>query len=99
MAKGFDASAPIGTLVPAAGVDPAHGVIELLVNGEVRQSGDLADLIWSVAETIAALSMLSRLEPGDLLLTGTPDGVGPVVRGDVLEGRLDGVGTVTARVV
>lgn len=99
MAKGFDASAPIGTLVPAAGVDPTSGAIELRVNGELRQSGDLADLIWSVAETIAALSTYVRLEPGDLLLTGTPDGVGPVVPGDVLEGRLAGVGTVTTTVV
>ncbi|MFZ7088985.1 fumarylacetoacetate hydrolase family protein [Curtobacterium sp. RRHDQ10] len=99
MAKGFDASAPIGTLVPADGVDPTNGAVELRVNGELRQSGDLADLIWSVAETIAALSALVRLEPGDLLFTGTPDGVGPVVRGDVLEGTLTGVGSVRTTIV
>jgi fumarylpyruvate hydrolase len=99
MAKGFDASAPIGTLVPAQGVDPAVGRIVLRVNGEVRQQGDLGDLIWSVAETIAALSRAVRLEPGDLVMTGTPEGVGTVQRGDLLEGELEGVGTVTARIV
>jgi fumarylpyruvate hydrolase len=99
MAKGFDASAPIGMLVPAAGVDPTAGAIELRVNGQVRQSGDIGDLIWSVAETVAALSAFVRLEPGDLLFTGTPDGVGTVERGDLLEGTLAGVGTVSTRIV
>ncbi len=98
-AKGFDASAPLGALVPATGVDPTTGAVELTVNGEVRQSGDLSDQIWSVAETIAELSRSVRLAPGDLLMTGTPEGVGPLVRGDVVEGRISGIGSVRTRVV
>jgi len=99
LAKGFDHSAPIGTIVPAGSVDPTTGGITLHVDGELRQSGDLADQIWSVAETIAALSRAVRLEAGDLLFTGTPDGVGPVSRGSVLRGTIDGVGTVETRIV
>ncbi|PCN47815.1 fumarylacetoacetate hydrolase [Curtobacterium sp. 'Ferrero'] len=98
-AKGFDASAPLGALVPAAGVDPDAGAIELRVNGVVRQTGDLADQIWSVGETIAALSRSVALAPGDLLMTGTPDGVGPLVRGDVVDARIEGVGALTTRIV
>ncbi len=99
MGKGFDHSAPIGDLVPAAGVDPAHGRIELRVNGSVRQSSDLSKLIWSVPETIAYLSRLVRLAPGDLIFTGTPEGVAAAQRGDLLEGTIEGVGTVRTRVV
>jgi fumarylpyruvate hydrolase len=99
MAKGFDHSAPIGTLVPAAGIDPAKGAIELRVNGEVRQSSDLSKLIWSVPEVVAYLSKLVRLAPGDLIFTGTPEGVAACVRGDVLEGRVAGVGTVQTKIV
>ena len=99
MGKGFDHSAPIGMLVPAAGVDAAKGKIELKVNGEVRQTSDLAMLIRSVPEVIAYLSKLVRLEPGDLIFTGTPDGVAAVRRGDVLEGTVEGVGTVRTRIV
>lgn len=99
MAKGFDHSAPIGLLLPAAGVDPGHGRIELRVNGELRQSSDLDQLIWSVPEVIAYLSRLVRLAPGDLIFTGTPEGVAACVRGDVLEGMIEGVGTVRTRVV
>ncbi len=98
-AKGFDASAPIGTLVPAGGVDPTRGAIELRVGGDLRQSGDLADQIWTVAETVAELSRFVTLAPGDLLMTGTPDGVGPLVRGDELEGTIAGVGSVRTRIV
>lgn len=98
-AKGFDASAPVGVLVPAAGVDPTTGAVQLTVNGVVRQTGDLGDQIWSVAETIAELSRSVRLAPGDLLMTGTPAGVGQLVRGDVVEGRIAGVGSVRTRVV
>ena len=95
MAKGFDHSAPIGMLVPAAQVaDPAHGLIELKVNGAVRQTSDLAMMIWNVPETIAFLSKLVRLAPGDLIFTGTPEGVAAVERGDLLEGTVAGVGTV-----
>ena len=92
MAKGFDHSAPIGTMVPAGGVTP--GRIELKVNGVVRQSSDVGKLIWSVPETIAYLSKLVRLEAGDLIFTGTPEGVAAVERGDLLEGMVEGVGAV-----
>jgi fumarylpyruvate hydrolase len=99
MAKGFDHSAPIGTLVPAARVaDPAHGVIELKVNGAVRQTSDLSMMIWNVPETIAFLSKLVRLAPGDLIFTGTPEGVAAVERGDLLEGRIEGIGSVVTRI-
>ena len=96
MGKGFDHSAPIGDLVPAEGVTP--GRIELKVNGTVRQSSDVAKLIWSVPETIAYLSKLVRLEAGDLIFTGTPEGVAAVQRDDVLEGTVEGVGGVRARI-
>ena len=99
MGKGFDHSAPIGDLVPAAKVDPTKGRIELRVNGAVRQTSDLSKLIWSVAETVAYLSKLVRLEPGDLIFTGTPEGVAAVVRGDLLEGVVEGVGSVKTRIV
>ncbi len=99
MSKGFDCSAPIGELVPAARLpDPTRGKIELKVNGAVRQTSDLSQMIWSVAETVAFLSTLVRLAPGDLIFTGTPAGVGAVVRGDVMEGVVEGVGSVTVRV-
>ncbi|MFN6953356.1 MAG: fumarylacetoacetate hydrolase family protein [Acetobacteraceae bacterium] len=99
MGKGFDHSAPMGALVPAAGVNPGKGKIELKVNGEVRQSSDLAMLIWSVPEVIANLSRLVTLEPGDLIMTGTPEGVAAVQKGDLLEGMVEGVGTVRTRIV
>jgi fumarylpyruvate hydrolase len=100
MGKGFDHSAPIGTLVPASALpDPTKGKIELKVNGQVRQVSDLSLLIWSVAETIAYLSKLVTLAPGDLIYTGTPEGVAAVQRGDVLEGVVEGVGTVRTKIV
>jgi len=99
MGKGFDHSAPIGTIVPAAGIDPGRGRLELKVNGKVRQTTDLSMLIWSVPEVIAYLSKLVRLEPGDLIFTGTPEGVAACVRGDVLEGSIEGVGTVQTTIV
>jgi len=99
MSKGFDFSAPIGEILPVAGGHPDSGSIVLRVNGEVRQQGDLADQIWPVPDIIAALSRLVALQPGDLIFTGTPDGVGPVVRGDVLEGEIAGVGVVRTKVV
>ena len=91
MAKGFDQSAPIGEMVPAAGVDPGKGKIELKVIGAVRQTSDLSFMIWNVAETIAYLSGLVRLEAGDLIFTGTPEGVAAATKGDVLEGHVDGL--------
>jgi len=100
MGKGFDHSAPIGLLVPAAALaDPTKGAIELKVNGTVRQTSDLSFMIWSIAETIAYLSGLVELQAGDLIFTGTPEGVAACVRGDVLEGMVAGVGTVTTKIV
>jgi fumarylpyruvate hydrolase len=99
MGKGFDHSAPMGALVPAAGVDPSKGLITLTVNGQLRQTSDLSKLIWSVPEVIANLSQLVRLEPGDLIMTGTPEGVAAVVKGDLLVGAVAGVGEVRCRIV
>ena len=98
MGKGFDHSAPVGTMMPAAGFDPTKGRIELEVNGAVRQSSDLSKLIWSVAETIAYLSKLVRLEAGDLIFTGTPEGVAAVKAGDVLEGKVEGLPPLRVRI-
>ena len=98
--KGFDHSAPIGTIAPAASIGhPTSGAIWLKVNGEVRQRGDLSQLIWKIPEVIAHLSALFTLAPGDLIYTGTPAGVGSVRRGDALEGGIDGVGTLRLSVV
>jgi fumarylpyruvate hydrolase len=100
MSKGFDASAPIGEIAPASEIGhPASGTILLAVNGAPRQTGDLADMIWPVPEMIAALSRLVTLAPGDLIFTGTPAGVAALVRGDVAEGWIEGVGRVSTRIV
>jgi fumarylpyruvate hydrolase len=99
MSKGFDFSAPIGEIVPASRIGhPARGSIELKVNGKIRQSSDLNRMIWSVAETVAYLSGLVRLAPGDLIFTGTPEGVAAVRRGDLLEGIVESVGSVRTRI-
>ena len=93
MGKGFDRSAPIGALRAAEAIGhPDAGAIWLRVNGELRQEGDLGQQIWNVPETIAYLSTLVELRPGDLIMTGTPRGVGRVLRGDHLEGHIDKVG-------
>jgi fumarylpyruvate hydrolase len=93
MSKGFDHSAPIGLIVPASRIGhPAAGRISLAVNGEERQKGDLSDMIWPVADVISFLSSLVELQPGDLIYTGTPDGVGQIRRGDRVSGAIDGVG-------
>ena len=100
MAKGFDHSAPIGTIEPASAIGhPDTGAITLSVNGVERQRGDLADQIWNVSETIAFLSQFVTLRAGDIIMTGTPAGVGAVVRGDVVEGAIAGVGTVSTKIV
>ena len=91
MAKAFDASAPCTALVPATDGPLTRGTIRLAVNGAERQRGDLADMIWPVAEAIAFLSRLVALRAGDLIFTGTPEGVGPVRPGDRLEGHIDGL--------
>ncbi|MEA2772964.1 MAG: fumarylpyruvate hydrolase [Acetobacteraceae bacterium] len=99
MGKGFDWSAPIGLMVPASKIGhPSTGLIELKVNGKVRQTSDLSKMIWNVSETIAYLSGLVKLAPGDLIYTGTPENVAAVQRGDLLEGVVDGVGSVRTRI-
>jgi len=100
LAKAGDASAPIAPLHRATDVgDLSHATIWLHVNGQKRQHSDTAKLIWSVAETIAYLSKYFRLEPGDLIYTGTPEGVGPVVPGDLMEGGVQGLEPLRVRVV
>jgi len=90
--KAFDQSAPIGQIVPIARTGELNaGTISLSVNGQPRQRADLGNLIWNVAETIEHLSTAWALQPGDLIYSGTPAGVGPVVRGDVMEGHIDGL--------
>lgn len=98
--KAFDASAPCSKIYPAStGGHPSKGAVTLEVNGQVRQSGDLADLIWNIPETIAYLSTLFKLESGDLIFTGTPSGVGAIKKGDLLLGTVEGVGALTVTVV
>lgn len=97
--KAFEQSAPATALVPAAKIGhPAAGRIWLSVNGAVKQDGDLNQMIWKVPEMIAELSTLFRLAPGDLIFAGTPAGVGPCKAGDVLEGGVAGVGTLSVKI-
>jgi fumarylpyruvate hydrolase len=98
--KGFDHSAPIGPIHPAAQVgDVGKAAIALSVNGQLRQSSDVSKLIWNIAETIEHLSRLWALQPGDLIFSGTPEGVAAVKAGDLMEGSVAGVGTLKVRVV
>lgn len=100
MGKGFDHGAPITAIQPVSIVGhPAHGAIWLKVNGQPRQNGDLEQMSWEVAEVIAKLSTYVTLAPGDLIFTGTPAGVSKIVRGDVLEAGVTGVGELTVRLI
>lgn len=100
MAKGFDESAVACVIQPVAMVGhPQVGRIWLTVNGQLRQQGDLSSMLWKVADIIANLSTSVRLAAGDLIYTGTPAGVGPLLPGDVLEGGVDGVASFRARIV
>ena len=91
---------PASDLVPASEIGhPTDGAIWLKINGEIRQQGDLNQMIWKVPEMISYLSGLFTLAPGDLILSGTPSGVGPVKRGDQLEGHVDGVTDLHCKVV
>jgi fumarylpyruvate hydrolase len=97
--KAFDASAPCGTIQPASQIGhPAKGAITLAVNDVERQRGDLAQMIWSVPEIIANLSASYRLMPGDLIMTGTPAGVGALAPGDRVLGRIEGVGELAVTI-
>uniref|UniRef100_UPI0030ED85EF fumarylacetoacetate hydrolase family protein n=1 Tax=Roseobacter sp. HKCCA0882 TaxID=3120337 RepID=UPI0030ED85EF len=97
--KSFEHSAPISPLLPVSQVGhPSTGEITLHVNGALRQEGDLAQMIWKTPEIIRYLSQYFELAAGDVILTGTPAGVGPVARGDVMEGKVAGLGTLSVRV-
>lgn len=99
MGKGFDFSAPCGTLHRVSDVGHIEkGTISVKVNGEDRQNSGIEHLIWNVAETISYLSKFMTLAPGDLIYTGTPDGVGPVVAGDVMDGHIDGLSDIRVSV-
>ncbi|MGP4804182.1 fumarylacetoacetate hydrolase family protein [Agrobacterium cavarae] len=99
-AKAFEFSAPISPLVPASKIGhPDKGAVWLDVNGARKQSGDLDQMIWKTAEIIAELSKVFTLAAGDVIMTGTPAGVGPVVKGDTMECGVDGVGKLTVKVV
>ena len=92
--KGFDASAPCGAVRPADQCGALKGRIAIAVNGATKQDGKLSDMIWNVAEVIAQCSRLWTLQAGDLIFTGTPEGVGPLERGDAVRGEIEGVGVV-----
>jgi fumarylpyruvate hydrolase len=98
--KGFDHSAPIGPITPAAAAgDVANAEIYVQVNGQDRQRSNVSQLIWNIAETIEHVSAAWELQPGDLIYTGTPEGVGAVVAGDTMVGAVAGLGELTVRVV
>ncbi len=100
MSKGFDCSAPISEIVPVSNTgDPAKAAINLAVIGAQRQVGNVDQMIWSVAEIISTLSGLVALQPGDLIFTGTPEGIGPLVAGDEVLAVIDGVGELSFHVV
>jgi fumarylpyruvate hydrolase len=95
LGKDVEESSVVSEIVPMPGTIIDKGAISLNVNGHQKQSSDLSKLIWNIPELIADLSKFYHLQPGDLIFTGTPEGVGPVVSGDRIEGRIDGVGTIT----
>ncbi|NIF78132.1 fumarylacetoacetate hydrolase family protein [Paraburkholderia sp. Cy-641] len=98
--KAFDRSAPMGPIHPASTVGHFEkAALWLTVNGETKQTSDVSHLIWSVAETVAYLSKFFRLEPGDVIFTGTPEGVGAVGTGDTMKVGVDRLGELTVRVV
>jgi fumarylpyruvate hydrolase len=97
-AKGFDFSAPISAIRRWSGPAP-QGRIKLSVNGATKQDAVVSDMIWGVGAIIAEASKLWRLAPGDLIYTGTPEGVGPVVKGDLVEGEIEGVGALSFKIV
>jgi fumarylpyruvate hydrolase len=97
MGKGFDHSAPIGPLTP--GVPPQSGRISLTVDGETRQAGDLRDMIWSVAEIISTLSQFVALAAGDLIFTGTPSGVGPILPGQTVRGVITDIAPIEVKFI
>ncbi len=98
LGKDIEGGSVISEIVPMPGVILDHGVIEMTVNGQPRQKSDLGKLIWNLREIIADLSLFYHLQPGDLIYTGTPEGVGPVVAGDRIDGRIEGVGEIVLNI-
>ena len=98
LAKGMDTFGPLSDPVPAEGLDLSSLHLTLKVNGEVRQDGNTRDMIFSLAFVVSYLSRFMTLEPGDVIATGTPEGVSEIRRGDVVTATIDGVGTITNRV-
>ena len=96
--KNVEQSSPLGMIQKSGGFDPNKGTIRLTVNGVTKQEADLADMIWPVADIVSYLSSLYRLEPGDLIFTGTPAGVGPVVTGDQITVTIQGLEPLSVRV-
>ncbi len=95
LGKDVEESSVVSEIVPMPQTVLSSGALVMNVNGAQRQASDLSKLIWNIPELIADLSKFYHLQPGDLIFTGTPEGVGPVVSGDRIEGRIDGVGTIT----
>jgi fumarylpyruvate hydrolase len=99
LGKDVEASAPVCSIAPVSAIGhPAKGAITLRQNGQMRQSADIGQMVWSVPEIIAHLSGFYHLGPGDLIFTGTPAGVGPVAPGDLLEGAVEGVGELAVTI-
>jgi fumarylpyruvate hydrolase len=98
LGKDVEDSSVVSEIVPMPGVVLDKGALELSVNGDVKQKSDLSKLIWNIPELLADLSKFYHLRPGDLIFTGTPEGVGPLQAGDRIEGRVDGVGTIELKI-
>jgi len=98
LGKDIEQGSVVSEIVPMQGVVLDHGDLVMTVNGQPRQKSDLGKLIWSVPELIADLSKFYRLQPGDLIFTGTPEGVGPVLPGDRIDGFVDGVGEIVLNI-
>jgi fumarylpyruvate hydrolase len=95
LGKDVEQSSVVSEIVPMPGTVLDKGELVMTVNGQVRQKSNLSMLIWNIPELIADLSKFYHLQPGDLIFTGTPEGVGPLVAGDRIEGRVEGVGEIT----
>ena len=98
--KTFGQAAPISAIQPVESIGhPVAGNIQLMVNNSIRQDGDLSEMIWSVPESIAKLSTFFELTAGDILFTGTPSGVGKIVKGDNVKGKIDGIGHIEINII
>ena len=98
LGKDVEQSSVVSEIVPMPGKVIDKGLLEMTVNGQPRQKSDIDKLIWNIPELIADLSLFYHLQPGDLIFTGTPEGVGPVVAGDRIDGRVEGVGEIVLHV-